>query len=225
MPSQCPGKESSGGDVESFVPDSSSIADDAAFGGSKSYINFLQKRNTSSQTGSMATVWQTSTLSLPHADNTQKVTFSPQTEEVYCQQPEIHRLTSKNVPQAFSNMNISNNLNAGFSSMKKGFSSLVTSIDSALKPSPDDMSDTISIRSDASSDSEKFVMVAADDRNVETIDDMFYVVEFCYENKGTVEIASEVVEEESSITTTSDHSLASSCRRKDLVICKGASRI
>lgn len=33
MPSQCPGKESSGGDVESFVPDSSSIADDVAFGG------------------------------------------------------------------------------------------------------------------------------------------------------------------------------------------------
>lgn len=28
MPSQCPGKESSGGDVESFVPDSSSIAED-----------------------------------------------------------------------------------------------------------------------------------------------------------------------------------------------------
>lgn len=33
MPSQSPGKESSGGDVESFVPDSSSIADEAAFGG------------------------------------------------------------------------------------------------------------------------------------------------------------------------------------------------
>lgn len=32
MPSQCPGKESSGGDVESFVPDSSSIADDVVFG-------------------------------------------------------------------------------------------------------------------------------------------------------------------------------------------------
>lgn len=33
MPSQNPGKESSGGDVESFVPDSSSIPDDMFFGG------------------------------------------------------------------------------------------------------------------------------------------------------------------------------------------------
>lgn len=32
MPSQCPGKESSGGDVESFVPDSSSIQDDMLVG-------------------------------------------------------------------------------------------------------------------------------------------------------------------------------------------------
>lgn len=28
MPSQCPGKESSGGDMESVIPDSSSLADD-----------------------------------------------------------------------------------------------------------------------------------------------------------------------------------------------------
>lgn len=35
MPSQCPGKESSGGDVESFVPDSSSIADDMFLGNFK----------------------------------------------------------------------------------------------------------------------------------------------------------------------------------------------
>lgn len=39
MPSQCPGKESSGGDVESFVPDSSSIADDVVLG--KSYLTLF----------------------------------------------------------------------------------------------------------------------------------------------------------------------------------------
>lgn len=33
MPSHCPGKESSGGDVESFVPDSSSIGDDVLMRG------------------------------------------------------------------------------------------------------------------------------------------------------------------------------------------------
>lgn len=176
--------------------------------------NFLKLLALKTIVGSMATVWQTSTLSITHPDSTQKVTFSPQAEEVNSQENEI----KKNVPQPFSNINISNNLNAGFSSVKKGFSSLVTTFDNALKASPDDMSDTISIRSDASSDSEKFVMVPADDRIVETVDDMFFVLEFCYENKGTVEIASEVLEEESSITTTSDHSLASSCRRKDLVM-------
>lgn len=167
----------------------------------------------------MATVWQNSTLSITHPDNnTQKVTFNPQTDEVSAQETEMNRSAmKKDAQQPFSNMNLSNNLNAGLSSVKKGFSTLVTSLDSALKASPDDMSDTISIRSDASSDSEKYVMVPIDDRNVETIDDMFFVFEFCYENKGTVEIASEVLEDESSVTTTSEHSLASSCRRKDLV--------
>ncbi|KAJ8949791.1 hypothetical protein NQ318_000489 [Aromia moschata] len=53
MPSQCPGKESSGGDVESFVPDSSSIADDVLV-------------------GSAATVWQHSTLSITQAENAKK---------------------------------------------------------------------------------------------------------------------------------------------------------
>lgn len=161
----------------------------------------------------MATVWQTSTLSISHPDSTQKILY-PQSEINAPRENE----NRKNAPQTFSNINISNNLNAGLSSVKKGFSSLVTTFDNALKPSPDDMSDTISIRSDASSDSEKFVMVPTDDRIMETVDDMFFVLEFCYENKGTVEIASEVLEEESSITTTSDHSLASSCRRKDLVM-------
>lgn len=169
----------------------------------------------------MATVWQNSTLSITHPDNTQKVTFGPHTEEVNPHSPpqesEISRSTIRNVQQPFSNINISNNLNAGLSSMKKGFSTLVTSLDSALKASPDDMSDTISIRSDVSSDSEKYVMVPNDDRNGESIDNMFIVFEFCCENKGAVEIATEVLEEESSVTTTSEHSLASSCRRKDLV--------
>lgn len=172
-------------------------------------------------TGSMATVWQASTLSVAHSDNTQKVTFTDQQQQMEDpsandpQETETNRL--KNSTQPFPNINISNNFNAGLSSMKKGFSSLVTSLDSALKPSPDEMSDTISIRSDASSDSEKYVMVSVDERNVESVDDSFFVAEFCYESKGTVEIASEVVEEESSVTTTSDHSLTSSCRRKDLV--------
>ncbi|KAI4463582.1 hypothetical protein MML48_4g00014003 [Holotrichia oblita] len=38
MPSHCPGKESSGGDVESFVPDSSSIGDDVLMRGSQATV-------------------------------------------------------------------------------------------------------------------------------------------------------------------------------------------
>lgn len=87
----------------------------------------------------------------------------------------------ENSPKPFSNMP---NLNDGLKSMKKGFTSLMTSIDSALKPSPDDASDTISIRSDISSDSEKYVFVnlgADGDRYAEA---MFRVPEFQSENKG-----------------------------------------
>lgn len=58
--------------------------------------------------------------------------------------------------------------------MKKGFSNFMTSIDSALKNNPsDDMSDTISVKSDLSSDSENFIMVLADDKTTDCMDVMF----------------------------------------------------
>lgn len=168
----------------------------------------------------MATVWQNSmpSITLPdNVNNKQIIYLYPQADIRGLHEPEVNRSIPKNVSQPFSNISISNNLNAGFSSMKKGLSTLVTSLDSALKANPDDMSDTISIRSDASSDSEKFVMVPTDEKIAESSDDMFFVLDFCYECKGSVEIASEVVEEDSSVTSTSDHSLGSSCKRKDLV--------
>lgn len=99
--------------------------------------------------------------------------------------------------------------------MKKGFTNLMSSIDSALKPSPDDMSDTISIRSDASSDSEKFILINCE-ADVPGIDLMFVVQEFAYDH-ARVEEATEVVEEESTVTSASEHSATSSGRRKDLV--------
>lgn len=136
----------------------------------------------------------------------------------FVQQTNELKSVSKNIGQPFSN--IPNNFNAGFNSMKKGFSSLMTSIDTALKASPDDVSDAASIRSDASSDCDTFeiINVTTDDPN--TVDIMFRVPEFQNENKGIVEVASEVVEdlEESTMTTASDPSLSSSCKRKDLVI-------
>lgn len=101
--------------------------------------------------------------------------------------------------------------------MKKGFTNLMSSLDSALKPSPDEASDTASIRSDASSDSENYVLISLDSSDPVTTDVMFTVREFSAETTAAVEMASEVLEEESTITTVSDHSLTSSCRRKDLV--------
>lgn len=58
--------------------------------------------------------------------------------------------------------------------MKKGFSNFMTSIDTALKPNAsDDASDTFSIQSDISSDSENFMMVLADDKTADCMDVMF----------------------------------------------------
>lgn len=117
------------------------------------------------------------------------------------------------------NVNYNNdNKFVGLSSMKKGWNSLMSSIDSALKPSPDDASDTVSIRSDASSDSDNYVLVA----NYEpgSIDAMFRVQGMTYDTparNNVVEMASEVIEEENSATTPSEHSLASTYKRRDLV--------
>lgn len=68
--------------------------------------------------------------------------------------------------------------------MKKGFSSFMTSIDSAINSSRvvaanasastmDDMSDTFSIQSDLSSDSDNFAISLSDDRTMDCIDIMF----------------------------------------------------
>lgn len=143
-------------------------------------------------------------------------------------------LSSKKEPSAITNI-VPNNFNAGMTlktiqvacikcyyptgitSMRKHFGSLMTSIDSALKPSPDDMSDSLSVRSDGSSDSENYIFLTSPENKEQNVDAMFRVSEFHMESKAVIEVASEVIEEDSTITTTSDHSLTSSCRRKDIV--------
>lgn len=65
--------------------------------------------------------------------------------------------------------------------MKKGLSNFMTSIDTALKTNTaDDASDTFSIQSDISSDSENFIMVLADDKTADCMDVMFRSVIFIY---------------------------------------------
>lgn len=140
-----------------------------------------------------------------------------------------------------------NNFGSSLISMKKGFSSFMTSIDSALKTNmTDDMSDTISIQSDISSDSENFVMVLADDKTADCMDVMFRYATDSFDGiqfnqllflsitsfrlnpftsdtntkPSAVEIASEVCEENmkaSNMSSPSEPSEASTWRRRDLV--------
>ncbi|EZA55392.1 UHRF1-binding protein 1-like protein [Ooceraea biroi] len=107
---------------------------------------------------------------------------------------------------------IPNNFNVNLSSMKKGFSNLMTSIDSALKASPEDgSSDTVSMRSDVSSDSENYVLVNLQDQG--KIDAVFGIDSTI--RITAVEEATEVVEE--TPDTQSEKSMDSVCKRKDIV--------
>lgn len=70
--------------------------------------------------------------------------------------------------------------------MKKGFSSFMTSIDSAITSRTtinDDVSDTFSIQSDISSDSENFAIVMGDDKTMDCIDVMFRYLMFYFLKK------------------------------------------
>ncbi|KAH8403395.1 hypothetical protein KR222_011858, partial [Zaprionus bogoriensis] len=117
-------------------------------------------------------------------------------------------------------------INSGLLSMKKGFSSFMTSIDSAIKSGTpnDDVSDTFSMKSDISSDSENFAIVMGDDKTMDCMDVMFRLNPFTNDNNmkaSPVEVASEVYEEPSSYKTNmsspSEPSEASTWRRRDLV--------
>ncbi|XP_053616244.1 bridge-like lipid transfer protein family member 3B [Plodia interpunctella] len=97
----------------------------------------------------------------------------------------------------------------GFSSMRRGFNSLVTSIDSALARD-DGRSDAAST---ASSDSDRYVLVGLAAESPDDADVAFREFEHGRASSG-VEVAAEVVERSSS---PSDHSVTSSCRRRDVI--------
>ncbi|XP_076645786.1 bridge-like lipid transfer protein family member 3B [Halictus rubicundus] len=247
MPSHTPGKENSGADVESVVPDTSSIADEivnstAQWRNSMDPPDFSTKKiNINNEDVILATP-QSELSSITSMDfmhpviPTQPVvTFkqngpnkhdqlSNAAHEKQCIAIEEEKAlsTMRPVPESTlkhikgdSSSNapfIPNNFNVGLSSMKKGLSNLMTSLDSALKASPEDgSSDTVSIRSDVSSDSENYVLVSLQDQ--EKLDAMFTVDNTM--RITTVEEASEVVEE--TPDTQSEKSLDSVCKRKDIV--------
>ena len=224
MPSQTPGKENSGGDLESVVPDSSSIAD-IDFGGSSSLwqnnataarVDYGTKRmNTSNDVETpQSEVSSMLSMDFSHMNVSQPVvTFQQNGTNKYEQEKKMIRNRPESMKADVLNSPfIPNNFNVGLSSMKKGFSNLMTSLDSALKPSPEDgSSDTVSMRSDASSDSENYVVVSLEDQ--EKMDATFAVDNSI--RAAAVEEASEVVEE--TPDTQSEKSLDSVCKRKDLV--------
>lgn len=99
----------------------------------------------------------------------------------------------------------------GFSSMRRGFTSLVTSIDSALTRD-DTRSDAAST---ASSDSDRYVVVGLAAESPDDADMAFREFEHGRAASSSgVEVAAEVVERSSS---PSDHSVTSSCRRRDVI--------
>ncbi|CAG9864349.1 unnamed protein product [Phyllotreta striolata] len=220
MPSSSPGKESSGGDIDSVVPDTSSIADDVLIGSTPS----VWQNSTSSVTPRKLANGSSNQLDLPISQSLDPLQTGPK----YAPNDEHSSLL-----QQKANLNLQTNLNmgnnaavttltrprtlydsaVGLTSMRKGITSLMSSIDSALKASPDDASDTASIRSDVSSDSEKFVHINCD-LDIAGAEILFVVAEF-YER---IEEAAEVVEEDhTATTTTSERSATSTGRRKDLV--------
>ncbi|CAH2055660.1 unnamed protein product, partial [Iphiclides podalirius] len=96
----------------------------------------------------------------------------------------------------------------GFSSMRRGLTSLVTSFDALGRD--DSRSDAAST---ASSDSERYVLVGLAAESPDDADLAFREFEHGRVSSG-VEVAAEVVERSSS---PSDHSATSSCRRRDLI--------
>ncbi|XP_076181630.1 bridge-like lipid transfer protein family member 3B isoform X2 [Ptiloglossa arizonensis] len=242
MPSHTPGKENSGGDLESVMPDSSSIADDIASSSTPWQNNVervdcsVKKMNISTEVTPQSEMSSMLSMDFMHSVNTTQpvVTFKQNGANKHDQQILANTTHNKQcigieeekaVPsvrytvesahkhsKGDSSIFIPNNFNVGFSSMKKGLSNLMTSIDSALKPSPEDgSSDTVSTRSDVSSDSENYILASLQDQ--EKLDTMFAVNNTI--RMTAIEEASEVVEE--TPDTQSEKSMDSVCKRKDIV--------
>lgn len=250
MPSQTPGKESSGGDGESVIPDSVSLGDDLHttnsgwHQGSISLDNQSRVMNAfssmespspkektdypietksnikfnipSTTTGNVDTKTQNSTTTTATVSNTTNTASSSSSSST---------ATLKNKKIIGDSSIIPKELNTGLSQMKKGFSNFMTSIESAVKTNAsfDDGSDTISIQSDYSDDSELFTVLADSDKATTDCNDfMFKLNPFSSDGNNKlapIEVASEVCEDPyiTNMSSPSEPSDASSLRRRDLI--------
>lgn len=200
MPSQTPGKEMSGGDGESVIPDSASLGDDLHMNSSSTMwptttppsLDLLKNTNPFESVESPTSpLHNEATLDLPSAmyhtqtPNTHGHNVQIQAEPVIATLPKgdtsIKSEVSSSSTQSKSknrmsvtDSTFSKDINSGLMQMKKGLTSWMTSIESAVKTNTsDDISDTISIQSDLSSDSENFIMVLEADKPGDHMDVMF----------------------------------------------------
>ncbi|XP_058814862.1 bridge-like lipid transfer protein family member 3B isoform X3 [Topomyia yanbarensis] len=250
MPSQTPGKESSGGDGESVLPDSASLGDDLLTNGSCWPNSMDQTRNSnifsSTECPSPVAVevpvefehhpvpnthgHNVQIRSVPTTSSTSGV-ISVETSSsstMVTSKPHPNSATETRQPKtrnsATDSSSFSKDINSGLNSMKKGFSHFMTSIDSALKTNTsDDMSDTLSVQSDLSSDSENYLMMLGEtEKTADCMDVMFKLNPFSNDismRVDPIEVASEVCEDPflTNMSSPSEPSEASSLRRRDLV--------
>ncbi|MPC20454.1 UHRF1-binding protein 1-like [Portunus trituberculatus] len=273
MPPPHPGKDSMAGDMESFLPDSSSTADLHDLGSpscevrnSASDHSIMQKviePDACSVTSDITKSYSVDQLTSPQPKlGSTSVTRQPSstangniTQPPVCQQSPVNtgmqhspsaavkhaasrQLSSSltNLPRSTKSshsphadptgvngpmmqLNLHGNLNAGFTSVRKGltsgFTNLMSTIESAVKTSPEDMSDTLSVRSDLSSDSDNFIMVNIEtDRTDSGLGGMDALFRVDNRPATSVEVASEVFEEP---TPSEVSDVTSSFRRKDVI--------
>lgn len=234
MPSQTPGKESSGcGDGESVLPDSASLGDDLHTHnsgwhqhGSLNPFSSIESPSPSKQDKFDFPSSSEQPKVVTQNNNTIKFNIpndndSPQTINANqissSSSSSTSTIKNKSKTSGDSISIIPKELNTGLNQMRKGFSKFMTSIDSVLpsNSSFDDGSDTLSIQSDISDDSELFVVLG--DTTTDGHDFMFKLNP---DNKlAPVEVASEVCEDPflTNLSSPSEPSESSSIKRRDLV--------
>ncbi|XP_055635192.1 bridge-like lipid transfer protein family member 3B [Toxorhynchites rutilus septentrionalis] len=249
MPSQTPGKESSGGDGESVLPDSASLGDDLLTNGSGWPNSMDQTRNSNifSSTDCPSPVatgvpdpqmagleftnksdilrHSVQIQSVPETSSDAISIETPSASSTIAAKGQQQQAQAKGRGGGGSDsVSFSKDINYGLSSMKKGFSNFMTSIDSALKTNmSDDMSDTLSVQSDLSSDSENYLMMLGEtEKTADCMDVMFKLNPFSNDTSmkvAPIELASEVCEDPylTNMSSPSEPSEASSLRRRDLV--------
>lgn len=241
MPSQTPGKESSGGDGESVLPDSASLGDDLLTNGSGWPNSMDQTRNSNVfsstecpspiATEGIVEAHEPTPVPNTHGFNVQiqsVPTTSSTSGVASVETPSSSSVAKSQQSKARTagpdSSSFSKEINSGLSSIKKGFGNFMTSIDSALKTNiSEDISDTLSVQSDLSSDSENYLMMLGDsEKPTDCMDVMFKLNPFANDSSmkvAPIEVASEVCEDPylTNMSSPSEPSEASSLRRRDLV--------